>query len=364
MRLAVSVAPRRVAGGEFEAIPSRRTEDARAAEPTHGAVVKALGTIRRLGFVLACGIAAQAHANHPVLVEGNNAANGSPGITVVPAGTAGDYDGDGLVGTAEDMDNSTDRVFGTLTTALLAVNSGAGANGHVTIVTSGRFPEALRIPNTQAGQAALNGVLVVEAAPGVQAVIDAVVAGSPDNAARQSGPGIVIDTQDADRLVVLRNLVVRNFTVGLEVRGRARVVVENCRFDSNLETNVRVRDDARLTMTDTSIRAGGMRFNPAQGAPAPGDGIVFEGAASGSLAESTVAGNVAAGIRNAGSGTVRALSCNVFDNGADLAGTIDVQPAPPICEPPVVTAAVGPCKRCKTRNGVTTCKKCGVSVGP
>ena len=92
MRLAVSVAPRRVADGEFEAIPSRRTEDARAAEPTHGAVVKAPGTIRRLGFVLACGIAAQAHANHPVLVEGNNAANGSPGITVVRPMTVFGYD--------------------------------------------------------------------------------------------------------------------------------------------------------------------------------------------------------------------------------------------------------------------------------
>jgi hypothetical protein len=117
-------------------------------------------------------------------------------------------------------------------------------------------------------------------------------------------------------------------------------------------------------MTGTGLRASGMRFNPTAGAPAPGDGIVFEGTAGGSLAECTVAGNVAAGIRNGGSGTVRALSCNVFDNGADLAGTVDVQPAPPICEAPVVTAAVGPCKRCKTRNGVTTCKKCGVSVGP
>src|SRR5262245_5806981 len=124
-------------------------------------------------MLLALWIAASVavEANHPVLVEGNNAADGPPGTTLVPAGTSGDYDGDGRVGTAEDTDNATDRIFGTLTAALLGTNGGANANGDVMIVTSGRFGELVRIPNPAAGQATVNGVTILQAAPGVQADI-------------------------------------------------------------------------------------------------------------------------------------------------------------------------------------------------
>src|SRR6185503_9717894 len=65
-------------------------------------------------------------ANHPVLVEGEQ-----------------DFDGDGRIGVMEDTDNATDRIFGTITTALLGMNGGANANGLVLIVTSGRFPELI-----------------------------------------------------------------------------------------------------------------------------------------------------------------------------------------------------------------------------
>lgn len=73
-----------------------------------------------------------AAVNHPVLLEGNNAGDGLS-LTSVPPGTSGDYDGDGNVGTAEDTDNANDRVFGTLTAALLGASGGANANGHVII---------------------------------------------------------------------------------------------------------------------------------------------------------------------------------------------------------------------------------------
>ena len=262
----------------------------------------------------------QAQANHPVLLEGNNAANGPANTTNVQPGTAGDYDGDGLVGTAEDTDNPTDRVFGTLTAALLAANGGANANGHVIIVTSGRFGEQVRIPNPEGGQNAVNGVTIIEAAPGVQANIDAVVAGDPGNAARQAGPGIIIDTAEINRTIILRNLVIRNFTVGLQIRGNARVTVEKCRFDSNLNANVVAGGNSSLTMTECSVNAAGQRFNPMPGTAGPGNGVVITGTARASIARSTISGNTAGGVVNEGRGEVRLIGNNIFDNGRDLIG--------------------------------------------
>lgn len=264
-----------------------------------------------------------AFANHPVFVEGNNGADGAVGTTVTPPGTSGDWDGDGRVGTAEDTDNSTDRIFGTLTAALLGTNGGANANGHVIIVSSGRFNEALRIPNAAAGQANINGVTIIEAAPGVEAVIDAVVAGDgAGNATRQAAPGIVVDTPSTDRIIILRNLVIRNFTVGLEVRNNARVIVENCRFDSNTDAHVHVFDNASLSINDSALRAAGMRFNPAQAAANPGDGVVFHDFSNGAISGSSIVGNTATGVRNAGKGSVRVANSTVFNNGDDFDGKI------------------------------------------
>ena len=274
-----------------------------------------------IASILAIGVT-EVIANHPVLVEGNNATNAGPGATATSGGTGGDYDGDGLVGTAEDTDNAVDRVFGTLTAALLGVNGGANANGHVTIVTSGRFPEAVRIPNTGGGQAALGGVTVLEAAPGVQAVIDAVLAGDAGNATRVANPGIIVETDQTDRVVILRNLTIRNFSVGLLVRGKARVICDNCRFDSNIEANVRVIDDARITMTNCSVTAGGMRFGTGGGAPNPGDGIVFEGNATGSISGCTIAANSNVGVRNNGNGAVSVTNSHVSDNKDDFSGRV------------------------------------------
>jgi hypothetical protein len=274
-----------------------------------------------MALVLGVGVtlvASPAHANHPVLVEGNNAANGAPGTTNVPPGTSGDYDGDGLVGVAEDTDNATDRVFGTLAAAVAAANGGANANGHVIIVTSGRFGEALNI-------SPVNGVTIIEAAPGVQANLDAVIAGdAAGNAARQAGPGIVVDTNETDRVVILRNLVIRNYTVGLQVNGTARVIAENCRFDSNLSANVLATAASRLTMTSCSVVAGGMRFNPTKGTPSPGHGISFTGLATGSISRCTISSNTGAGINNAGQATIFLDKNTLFDNSPNLAGRLFV----------------------------------------
>lgn len=131
-------------------------------------------------------------ANHPVLVEGE-----------------ADFDGDGRLGTAEDTDGD-DRIFGTITAALGAANGGANQNGRVTIVTSGRFHEQLIVSNA-------NGNTTIEAAPGVEATIDAVATGTraaqfsgSTNVVRQGQPGIIINSPN-NRYVTLRNLVVRNW---------------------------------------------------------------------------------------------------------------------------------------------------------
>jgi hypothetical protein len=277
-----------------------------------------------IGFAVAAAIAlgaGPAAATHPVLLEGNNGGNGQS-LTSVPPGTSGDYDGDGLVGTAEDTDNATDRVFGTLTAALLAANGGANANGHVIIVTSGRFNEAITIPNTGAGQAAINGVTIVEAAPGVQANIDAVLAGDAGNATRQAGNGIIINTMDTDRVVILRNIVIRNYQIGLQVMGNARVVCEDCRFDSNVVANVSVSGNASLTMVGCSVSGGGMRFNPTKAMPNPGDGVVFSGTAKGVISDCVISGNTAAGVRNTSSSVIRVTDSTLFDNVPNAVGRV------------------------------------------
>ena len=283
-------------------------------------------TSAAIGLAMAAVIAfaaAPAAANHPVLVEGNNASDGLSLTIVDPPGTGGDYDGDGNVGLAEDVDNATDRIFGTIGAALLGANGGANANGSVTIVSSGRFPEQIVLPNTGAGQAAINGVTLIEAAPGVEAIIDAVLQGDPGNATRQAGNGIVINTADTDRVIVLRNLTIRNFQIGLQVMGNSRVICENCRFDSNVVANVSVSDNASLTLVDCSVRAGGMRFNPTKATPNPGDGVVFSGNAKGTISDCEIVGNTAAGVRNGSSSLVRVTGgSTVFDNVPNFVGRV------------------------------------------
>ena len=262
-----------------------------------------------------------ATANHPVLLEGNNGGDGLS-LTSVPPGTSGDYDGDGNVGTAEDTDNANDRVFGTLTAALLGANGGANANGHVIIVTSGRFNETITLPNVAAGQAAINGVTVIEAAPGVHASIDAVLQGDPGNAARQAATGITINTPDTDRLVILRNLAIRNFTVGLQAMGNSRVICENCRFDDNVTANVMATGNARLSLVGCDIRSGGMRFNPAKAVANPGDGVSFSGNAKGVISDCNIIGNTGAGVRNTSSSVIRVIGSTVFDNAPNFVGRV------------------------------------------
>src|SRR5687768_15454871 len=121
-------------------------------------------------------------ANHPVFVEGN-CDSPVPGTTLVAPGTCGDFDGDGRIGTAEDTDGA-DRIFGTIGTLSGALGPGTGAaagtganfNGTITIVASGRFAELIFIGQSgffPGKGSATPGNVIIQAAPGVNAEIDA-----------------------------------------------------------------------------------------------------------------------------------------------------------------------------------------------
>lgn len=258
----------------------------------------------------------QTSANHPVLVEGNCLGDGSAQRTIVPAGTCGDYDGDGRIGTAEDTDSPFDRVFGTIN----AANSAAGANnnGMITIVASGTFPEVVTI----------TGNVTLQGAPGVVANIDAVVQGEPGSGGRQNAPGIIINAP-ANRYVVIRNITSRNWTSGIQINGDSRVAIQNCKIENNVNYGIEVTGNARVAISNTEVHGSGFRQSPSGDFPTtsnpnPGKGIEFDDNSSGSIFATTVSGSFAAGISDETGGSphgrgrrnsnVCVFNSNVFDN--------------------------------------------------
>ncbi|MCI0606277.1 right-handed parallel beta-helix repeat-containing protein [bacterium] len=261
---------------------------------------------------------ANVFANHPVLVEVNNCSDFGPGSTLVPPGTCGDYDGDGRIGTAEDADNATDRIFGTITAALGSANGGANQNGRVTVITSGRFPEQVVI-------SAATGNVTLEAAPGVEANIDAVLAGDANNNnARQGQPGIVINAA-SNRRVVLRNLVSRNWKEGITIVGNSRVSIDNCRVENNTNYGIRVMDAARVAITNTQVNSTGFRAGatgdfPVNNNPNPGNGIEFENSSRGTIAFSVVTHSFRAGVSKDAGASLSLVSVILFGNNPNKTG--------------------------------------------
>jgi parallel beta-helix repeat protein len=238
-------------------------------------------------------------ANHPVLVEGES-----------------DFDGDGRIGVDEDNDG-LDQVFGTINAALGAANRGANQNGHVIIVTSGRFLEIVNIT-------AANGDVTLQAAPGVEAEIEAVRAGdAAGNTQRQAAPGIIINAP-SNRIVTIRNIVSRNWTEGILVSGNSRVIIDNCRVEHNKDYGIHVMGSAKATITNSQVVGSGFRNGAGiVNTPIPGIGIEFEGASSGVVASTTISGSFAAGIANA-TGNPQAVkianTAVVFDNNPNFIG--------------------------------------------
>ncbi len=237
-------------------------------------------------------LAPPAFANHSVLVEGEQ-----------------DFDGDGLIGPAEDTDG--DRIFGTINAGLVNANN----NGHVTIVTSGRFVETIFIT-------AANGIVVLEAAPGVTAVVEAFQPGDNDNnASREAQPGIIV-ASNGNFPVEIRNLVSRNWTVGLQITGDSRVTVDQCKFDSNVNFGIQVSDNASVIITDSQVNSTGFRMSgtTGPGVANPGIGIVFQNASQGAITRTTVAHSFAAGISSQTTGEISLLDNTVANNNPNLDG--------------------------------------------
>jgi len=291
-------------------------------------------------------------ANHPVLVEGN-CDSPVPGTTLVAPGTCGDYDGDGRIGTAEDTDGA-DRIFGTLTAALgpgtgAAAGTGANMNGTILIMKSGRFAESLVIghaiglPNVggcgdpPAGFPCTPGNVTIQAAPGVVAEIDAVLQGDPagGNATRQALTGIVIyyfpGPGTADRIVTLRNLVIRNFTQGIGTFGDNSILVENCRIENNTKAGINVTGSHKMVIARSVISGNGRRLGAGVGVdntPSPGDGLIVAEGASAKVFDTLFSNNVAAGIRNTTGSASRVTLFKVanYFNGTDLVGSVTISP--------------------------------------
>ncbi len=251
-------------------------------------------------------VPASASANHPVMGEGN--CMGAQ--TAAAPGTCGDRDGDGRLGRAEDLDN--DRVFGTISGALGEVDLGSpeanmlptNQNGRVQIISDGQFPESIMV-----GRTARNpnpGNVTIEASPGVEAAIDAVVQGVDGGAARQEQTGVLVNAP-ANRRVTLRNLTIRNWAEGVRVTGSSRVTMDEVRLESNLDYGLRVLSTSRAAVRDSLVTATGFRVAPMTRTEArPGDGIRVQGRSALSLFDTTISGSKAAGVRNSTSNAARA----------------------------------------------------------
>ena len=276
-------------------------------------------------------VAAQGHT---VFVEGN-CDSPVPGTTLVSPGTCGDFDGDGRIGVAEDTDGA-DRIFGTINAALgpgtgAAAGTGINHNGRVVIVASGRFYESVYIGQNQCGAgcpgAASPGSVTLEAAPGVSAVIDAMFQGDPagGNNARLNGTGINVayipgTATGLSRVVILRNLTVRNFAKGAEFSHNARVVVDNCRFETNQNFGIVLNFGARGVVTNSQVTGTGFRTVGA--GPNPAHGIFFDTNAQLRLVNTTVSNNANVGIFNATGSAANLVFFKVsaYFNGTDTLG--------------------------------------------
>lgn len=267
-------------------------------------------------------------ANHPVYVEGNCFGPGAAQRTIVPPGTCGDYDGDGRIGTAEDTDEA-DRVFGTINAALgpgtgAAAGTGANQNGRVIIVTSGSFAEVVNITSA-------NGNTQLEGAPGVDANIDAIVQGVAGGASRQLAPGIIVNAP-ANRHVTIRNIVSRNWAIGIQVQGNSHVFIDNCRVENNTNHGILVQDNAKVKVNGSAVAATGFRVGggtdfpgPAispntTGTPNPGVGIEYEDNSSGLICNTCVTRSFGAGIKDSTRESVRLQNLCLFDNNPNTEG--------------------------------------------
>ncbi|HEV2862611.1 MAG TPA: right-handed parallel beta-helix repeat-containing protein [Pyrinomonadaceae bacterium] len=255
-------------------------------------------------FVIALAVfgAAPSSANHPVLVEGN-CDSPVPGTTIVDKGTCGDFDGDGRIGTAEDTDGA-DRIFGTLNAALgpgtgAAAGTGANQNGRIIIVTSGRFSEPVSVSTNAMLSIQSTGHVQIEAAPGVEANIDAVYQGDPagGNNVRQEAIGLLVSLSSG-ATATLRNLTIRNFAIGIRQQGSGRLLLENCRIDNNRDFGLQVLNESKVVVERSVINATGRRVGTANNTTAFGHGVQLADLATAIFNKSSILNATGACVQN------------------------------------------------------------------
>lgn len=272
-------------------------------------------------------------ANHPVLVEGN-CDSPVPGTTLVSPGTCGDFDGDGRIGTAEDTDGA-DRIFGTINAALgpgtgAAAGTGANFNGRIIIVKSGRFSETVTQPANAMIDISTSNHVQIEAAPGVEANIDAVFQGDPagGNNTRQEATGILVNISPG-ATVILRNLTIRNFAIGIRQRGQGRLLLDNCRLDNNRDFGIQVLDESRARIHESKISSTGRRVGTAINTTAFGHGVDIRDMGAVSLFKSFIVSSLRAGVSNTSVRASGRYELFLADNdGGDVVGAALVQITP------------------------------------
>ena len=202
------------------------------------------------------------------------------------------------------------------------MNRAINQNGICQIVSSGNFVETVLITNQ----------VTIEAAPGVIANIEAFVVpmdprlaefpdATMDPFKAQGDPGIVINAP-ADRQVILRNLVVTNWTDGIRVMGNSHVIMDNVRVDHNVNNGVAVvGDGASVAIRNSQITSTGFRLNPRTGnfptmmPPMPGIGVNVSSRSANVLIQDTlIIGNAGAATQGVNGATSNNNRNMIFDN--------------------------------------------------
>ena len=265
--------------------------------------------IKLVGLIaVVCFLTVNAWANHPVFLEGNCLVPPSGSSPTITAGTCGDYDGDGRIGTAEDTDG--DRVFGTIKGANGA--TGINNNGTITVVTSGVFAE---------NPLNITGNVTLQAAPGVEAIIDAVLQGDPDNDGRQVSSGLFINTEPYRR-VLIRNITIKNFATGIRISGGSMVVLENVKIENCRDYGVDAQSGNSLSIFNSSITSIGYRQSslgdyPFFNTAAEGTAVKFQSNLNLNVVNSHIANNFKRGIWNTGTGSVCISNSSFINNGSN-----------------------------------------------
>lgn len=113
-------------------------------------------------------------------------------------------------------------------------------------------------------------------------------------------------------LVILRNLTIRNFLEGVQIKGNSHVLIDNCVFENNRDYGIHVLGNARVTVLNTRVLGTGRRI-PVSGSPSPGNGIDFASTTKGRLADVTVMMSIGIGIVSP-AGRVQGFHLTSFDN--------------------------------------------------